>query len=219
MENLKKELIDKLLEDHLNSGLLQFVPTENQEAYGLALYKAELTNPYSLASRIEAGEGLPVTETILLDDNTKTFVANGKKFRVTTGLNTGRYEVLERYQIEFGYGVSFKEMFDAWVEQYKMLQGDNRRADAAVNAYKVINGITNIDNSLVYAFQLCTLFINYEDEDITSYDLDLAAQKIEDWRLGAIDARFFFRQAATSVAEYTNVYKLLAQNISEALKK
>jgi hypothetical protein len=164
-----------------------------------------------------ADESTIVTELIFPDINAKSFEANGKTFRVAQSLSTERYEILERYQIEFGFGVSFAEMFEAWVEQYKLLQGDNRRADAAVNAYKVINGMTNIDNNLVFAFQVCTLFINYDNEDVRYYDPTLAEKKIADWRDGAIDSRFFFQQASTFVAGYINVYKMLVENISQVL--
>lgn len=158
----------------------------------------------------------PVTELIFPDMTAKTFAANGKTFRIASSLGTHRYEVMERFEIEFGFGVSFKEMFDAWVDQYNCLQ-KQKNADAAVNAYKVINGMTNVDNMQVYAFKLCTLFMNYEDEDIRYYDEDIAAQKEKDWQDGAIDSRFFFQQAALSVKEFVNVYKRLALDISAVL--
>lgn len=157
-------------------------------------------------------------DVFLPDVNERSFECNGKIYRVAASLSVERYEILERFEIEFGFGVTFKTMFDAWVEQYNCLNAD-KRADAAVNAYKVINGMTNIDNAQIYAFQLCTLFINADGEDVRYYDTELAAKKVQDWKDGGIDSRFFFHHAARSVNEYFSVYRSLVQDISAVLSQ
>ncbi len=58
-------------------------------------------------------------------------------------------------------------------------------------------------------FEFCTLFVNREDEDLTTWSKTLAASKIDDWNKSLIDPADFFFLAGNMSSELRRKYSLL----------
>lgn len=143
--------------------------------------------------------------------DTKEFEANGTKYFIASSLSIERMALREQFDLEFGIGASFKETFDTLREAYNLLN-ERKFADAAVCLNDRMKGIVNVEKKEVPAVRFCTLFINAEGEDITTYSDEIAAKKIEDWKREGIDSKFFFQLAALSTNGFINAFKEITRN-------
>ena len=131
-----------------------------------------------------------------LDVNTKEFVANGTKYfieRPEDGFCLKRLQLYERYNIQFRTGVSGKDIYDFLANQIPMHVNNADLNSIAVKAYNIAENLRKLDEKYPIAYWFCTLFINTEDEDRTTYDQKLAEQKVKDWENEGIDTNFFLK--------------------------
>ena len=87
-------------------------------------------------------------------------------------------------------------------------------ADAAVLLDNLMKGIQDMEKKYAPLLYVCTLFINREEEDRKTYDLDLAAQKIKDWEEAGIDRDFFTALGASFLSATKQRFEELIQTFS-----
>jgi len=132
----------------------------------------------------------------------KSFIANGKKFKVHESLTLGRFEEFERLQIYVAYGMTYQNLFGNLNDAWNALN-ETKPADAAAILYNIMNGTKNqIEKRENEILMICTLFICYEGEDLTTYDEVLALDKIDDWKKEGIDYTSFFDLAFGLVSSF-----------------
>ena len=160
---------------------------------------------------------------IQVTDN--SFTANGRKYLIQYDqISVGRYMIYEKKSVELGFGVSYFDIFDTikQIEQSltsgnDVMKGIDKAVVLARNQMAAIaeQGNEAIPRQLVY----CTLFCNREDEDLTSWNMNLALDKIEDWKKEGIVASDFF-QLATSmiVGYYESLNHILKEGIANQIK-
>lgn len=142
---------------------------------------------------------------------------SGKEYKIINSLPVGRFMAFEKLQAHVGWGLDFYSMFQKLKSLYDLLN-DKKFADAAVMVHNLMNGIArNIDKRHHPALQLCTLFIVAGDEDVSTWDEDSAAKKIEDW--SDIDSSDFFLLAANTVSGFIETYQGVLESISATGEK
>ena len=162
--------------------------------------------------RIEVG--FPIKDIHRLDE----FKANGVEYVIRTSLTISRFEEFEALQIEVGYGVAFREMFNNVRKAYDHLNAQ-KVADASVVLYNIMHGIkNNLEGRENEVLMLCSLFICRKGEDVSTYDEQLCKAKIEDWKKEGINMDSFFTLAFGFVNSFTPVYEQASQSISEHLE-
>lgn len=143
-----------------------------------------------------------------------SFEANGKKYFIEPEISPERFAKMEELQIELGFGVSYKKMFEAWSDQKEYLNNLNF-VDAAVQADNMMNGIAGIEDRRHTILQYCACFINTEDEDRRRFDEKIVAQKIADWEEEGFDYLSFFNLAVNMVSGLKRNYLKFIQDISQ----
>lgn len=159
-----------------------------------------------------------------LDLTKKTFTANGKIYYIESGMSIERYFMYEMLQIELGYQVSFKSMFDNLTRMYDLLN-KMKFADSAVIVHNLLTGIKDIEKRRIPALQMCALFVNEENEDRKVITDEMVERKIADWEAEGLDIIPFFQLATSSMPGFSVAYNGVSQIISnlkgaeEILKK
>ena len=146
----------------------------------------------------------------------KSFMANGKEYRVYNTVSQDRYEAYELLQQEIGLARSFRQVQQMIQEAYDCLNSENRRpGDAAVILRDVLIGTTLVGEKQTHAIlKLCALFINRADEDIRYIDEGLIESKVNDWRNAGIAMGYFFQFALVSIPGYIEAYRAISQDTS-----
>lgn len=137
-----------------------------------------------------------------LDFNATEFMACGKKYFVKQSLSVERFRWFEKYQIDFGFGRSYKSIADALKKSVEL--GNKGKGIEAWNV--ILNLITAIGQSLEKrtnnAMMICALFIVTEDEDMTKWDEQTQIEKIQNWNDEGYDVNSFFQLAANLVTGF-----------------
>lgn len=151
-----------------------------------------------------------------LKDN---FTANGRNYKVTTSLSVTRWIQFEISQVELGFGVSFSDM----VRTLNKIYADANKgklADVAVTTYNALNGIkTRLEDRTHPVLKICSLFINYEGEDVGQWDEDLAKEKQADWMAEGMPMDYFFQFALNAVENLLTVYGEISLSTSKFMEK
>jgi hypothetical protein len=153
------------------------------------------------------------TELKLLPDGTTSFEAAGCKYYIAGGFSIERYTLYEEFGLTFGLSTPFNYVFATLVDIMNKLNAHPVKLfDLSILVNKALTNVAKLETKESYAFQVCTLFINREGEDVTTWTPELAKAKLADWNAAGLDARFFLRLAAVLVAGFTDAYALLTQN-------
>jgi hypothetical protein len=159
-------------------------------------------------------EDHPDTGIIALDVNENTWLINGTRYFKAKRIGTERYSLLERHEIQFGFGGAFKDVFDRIVEAYGY--GNQRKdLDLGVTLKNILTGMTNVDMGLVYAFEICTVLLNHEGENLREFTEETRLKKLKDFKEGGVDASFFFELAANSVPGFLAAFRQIARGTLE----
>lgn len=161
--------------------------------------------PY--AEALERQKAAPYDGSYLigLPPETREFVANGTRYRVTGNVGLFRFLLLEQFGVEFTFTGGIPQIFKQAVATREAMQ-KVQWVDAALANEQILNGIARIDEKQNYALQVCSLFINREGEDLRKWSQELADDKISDWNDAGLDAGFFLIFAARSVPGFIAVY-------------
>lgn len=158
------------------------------------------------------------TELKRIDFNKGSFEANGKTYFINKTLNVERFRIFERLQAHIGFSVNFETLYGKLKEAYEALN-KGKVADAAVKLDNVINAVwSRLEDKSIPALEMCTLFLVTEDEDLKSWDKELAKKKIDDWKRDfAMDD--FFQLAFNFVNGFIEAYNQHMESISEKEKE
>jgi len=158
-------------------------------------------------------------ETKRLDLSKKTFEANGKTYHFSSTMSIERFTEFERLQAHVGFGKDFKNIYEKLKVAYEHLN-KNKLADAAVIIHNLVNGIAdNLDKREHPILQMCSLFINADEENVDVYDEDVMLAKIDDWKKEGYSIDDFFQLAFNFVEGFIPAYNEIIQNISEEAEK
>jgi hypothetical protein len=152
------------------------------------------------------------TELKHLNFEEKTFIANGKTYRIDDSFCFERWQQFEQLEVHVGYGTTFQAFFDTDKKIYEALN-KIQFVEASALLHNRMNGIKyKLENRTHPALLLCALFINYEGEEITKYDSNIAEQKVKDWSLEGYAVQDFFSLAVNLVGGFIPVYNSLLEN-------
>ncbi len=126
---------------------------------------------------------------------------SGTVYVIHPSLTAGRFEYLERLQIELQYGTTLSAFRQEASEVYTLLN-EGRFADAAVKQHGVVHGSIRIDERRKHPLMLiCSLFIAAPNEDLTTWNEAEAAEKINDW--SNVDMAFFLALRRRFLQDFT----------------
>jgi hypothetical protein len=150
-----------------------------------------------------------------LDFNANSFEAMGVTYLVKTSLSVERYKWFEKLQLDFGFGHTFKELYDS-LKKSVDLANKGKGLEAWNVIFNLMEGIgKNLDKRAHTSMYICSLFIVTEDEDLTKWDEQQADVKIKNWNDDGIDVNSFFRLASNLVTGYIDILEGIFQPTSE----
>lgn len=141
------------------------------------------------------------------------FDANGVRYHIYDSVSFGRYKEYVKFQHYFAFGAlpaDHIKFIDFAIQQLSgPLTGMtiHKVLENAINVKEAYSDF--IDNEYDRYFEFCTLFVNREDEDLTTWTKSLAASKIDDWNKSLIDPADFFFLAGNMSSELRRKYSLL----------
>lgn len=116
-----------------------------------------------------------------LDENTRAFFANGKKYLVYDDLTVADFQRLEELRVEMEAGNTAGDLIKLIGKAYELLN-TQRFADASVAMYNALNISERIATKKPPAFLVAlTLFVRPEGSAIPDWNETDAEQWIEDW--------------------------------------
>lgn len=146
--------------------------------------------------------------------NESYFMADGRKFLIEKEMSLDRYIKFEEIQNKLAWGLDFKSLHAKLTKIYDLLN-KSKPADAAVNVFNTLEMISQrVNERIVPALQLCTLFINEEEEDRKAWSEQLAEDKIKAWNAEGYDVNDFFVLALNMVDGLVPVLNGTSPNIS-----
>lgn len=148
-----------------------------------------------------------------IESGTNHFQCGGKKYFISDKLSFVKFQKLSEWNIEFGFGATFKDIFMQLRKQYDLLN-QMKLADSIVICHNIMNGITNLEKKHHVAFRICALVILEEGENEIEYNESKIDEKIENWSK-ELDTAFFLNFAASLVPNWIAAYDLVTQNISK----
>lgn len=158
-----------------------------------------------------------------IDINSGQFEANGKVYLIQPNkLSIERFAMYEKLGLELGFGVGYKEIFEAFASVYQALTTGNEvmasHHKAVTICYNQMQSIKSQGDTRIPAQVLfCTLFCNVEGENLAEWDEDLANRKINDWKVEGLNVVSFFHLAVTFLNGLTETLQttVLAKVIME----
>jgi len=155
-----------------------------------------------------------------IDLSQSSFEACGTTYYIKDTLSLERYRWFEKYQVTFGFAREFKQIYDMLVKSVDLAnKGKGLEAWNIIFNLKEEIGKNNLDNRMHNGMYICALFIVEENEDLTSWDEQLANKKIDNWNKEGYDVNSFFQLAANLVTGYIDILDSIFQNTSETAAK
>ncbi len=153
-----------------------------------------------------------------VDFKEKKFECGGRVFHLTDTLSFNRYRQLERLSIMFGFSTDFAQLFSSLQKMYDNMQTAKNYADVSVMLHNILIGVKALEGKDDPALQLCALFINEADEDVTVYDEVKMRDKIDCWAK-ELDVTPFFHLAASLVEGWLPAYRVILADIFKEVNK
>ena len=147
-----------------------------------------------------------------IDFKKRRFKGIEKEYIVHGSISAGRYAYFEKLQLELAFGAETAVLIKGMKEAYDLMdQGKN--ATAAVRLWNHLEAVGRIEQGRQHPMlYICTLFCNYEGEDISKWSTADADVKIDDW--GNISMEDFFSLAARSITGLIQLWQEASRNIS-----
>lgn len=142
-----------------------------------------------------------------------SFEANGITYHIKSSISIERFKWYEKYQLNFGFGRSFKNIIEALDKSV-----DLANKGKGLEAWNLIFNLRecvgkDLEKRYHNAFYLCALFMVTDDEDMTQWDETWAEQKIANWNK-EYDPVSFFRIAANLVSGFLDDLEKISQDTS-----
>jgi hypothetical protein len=130
-------------------------------------------------------------------------------------LTVSRWEEFEKLQPRLGFGLDFAGIFSTL-----NLSIDLANKGKGVEAWNLIYNLKTsvgerLENRIDSAMSICCLFLNREDEDITSVDIELFKEKVSDWKQEGIAAVDFFVLASNLVRGFVEALQTDSPTFSQ----
>ena len=146
------------------------------------------------------------------------FVANGKLYKIVSRLPISRYCEFQVLQVELAMGMTVQKLYDK-LSILRQVLNQARFVDSAILIGDMTSHMAKLVEKEPTVLKICTLFINTEDEDITTWNNDLVVRKLADWKAEGICADDFFRVAFNTAPGYIEIYNTLTLAITETIEK
>jgi len=127
---------------------------------------------------------------------------SGKVYKVKTieeGITFDRWNAYEKLAIMFKYNASLQQLMDNNQKSIDICDsiflGDGKYSSKHLvqHIMSIADGLkSTTESKYSKALLFCTIFIIREDEDETTWDLQIAHEKIEDWNAAGYDVMDFF---------------------------
>lgn len=153
-----------------------------------------------------------------IDFTKSEFTACGKKYFVKQSLSVERFRWFEKYQVDFGFGRTYKSIADALSKAVEM--GNKGKG---IEAWNIVLNLRmaigeGLDKRTNNAMMICALFICTADEDLTKWDEQQQLEKIKDWNDEGYDVNSFFQLAANLVTGFIDDLEEILSGTSELAK-
>lgn len=146
------------------------------------------------------------------------FIANGKTYFVKNSLSVERFRWFEKYQVDFGFGRSYKSIHESLKKSIEFAN-KGKGLEAWNLVFNLMNAVgEGLEKRTNNAMMICALFIVTEEEDLTKWDEQEQQKKIEDWNAEGYDVNSFFRLAANLVEGFIEDLEEILSNTSELAK-
>lgn len=150
---------------------------------------------------------------LALEPTTLKFEAGGHVYYVEreARLSVARDRWLEKFGI---YSLLGRDGIAFLKEVRKAYDANNasKPGDVAVILDNILKGAADLNAKEAPIYYLCTLFINRQDEDRRSYDLEFAKQKIQDWQ--GIERDFFLHSGLSFLKITGQQFSTLMESFS-----
>lgn len=153
----------------------------------------------------------------------RKFTANDIDYTIRTadeGVSISRFNEYQRMSAMIGFGATFQKIYENISQAIKyangVVSGENTFTDLVLHLNAMRESILEASedrNSI--ALYVCTLFITREGEDLTTWSIEDAKDKIDDWNREGYSAEDFFFLALNSVGGFKNAYLELIERLSE----
>lgn len=173
-------------------------------------------NLQAVADSIAAGKWDTLKPLKNIDFNAGKFEANGETYYLETKLTIGRYVEFVILESELHKGVTTKDYYDSLITTKKLLD-QLRFSDIAILNDKAIHHTIKLKEKEPTIFKFCTLFMNTENEDRTTWGNDLVVKKLADWKKADIDFQDFFAAALILLPGFIELYNSFTQSIINQL--
>ena len=142
------------------------------------------------------------------------FTAGGVKYTIKNTLTLARFVEFEKLQNHFGFGLSFKALYDR-LEAIRELFDKGKSVEAFASFWNVKEGIAyRLEDRTHPVLLLCSLFIVTEDEDLTTWNELDQKIKIDNWNKEGYDVNDFFQLGSNLVAGFLPIYGEISQSSS-----
>ena len=143
------------------------------------------------------------------------FTACGVKYTIKNTLTLARFVEFEKLQNHFGFGLSFKALYDR-LEAIRELFDKGKSVEAFASFWNVKEGIAyRLEDRTHPVLLLCSLFIVTEDEDLTTWNELDQKVKIDNWNKEGYDVNDFFQLASNLVSGFLPIYNEVSLTSSQ----
>ena len=143
-----------------------------------------------------------------------SFTANGHKYYIESKLSIERFIAYQKLEIELAYDVGFLGVIQNLNKAISHLN-KLELVNASVVLSNTILGIQENGNKKIPALDLCSLFINREDEDRRIITDEMMIEKQKDWEKEGIEVSFFLTCAYNFVRGYRDYLKNISHTTSQ----
>lgn len=148
-----------------------------------------------------------------IDPAAGEFMANGHRYTICQTFTIERYAIYQKLEIELGYGMSFKGVFDR-VGQALADLNKLKLVDAIVKLTDLQRGMAIIEEKEPHVLRVCALVFNREGEDVRFINDDMITEKIKDWKAEGLDMQGFFTYALHTLNGFKERYQNTTRIIS-----
>lgn len=128
-------------------------------------------------------------------------------------LMLARYEILERFLIELNFSMTAEHLTKNILNAMRLLKEDEKN-DCYVVLHNIIAGIEDMRTKHIVTMWVCSVFIYREDENIKTWDKQIANEKIEDWKEN-FDTGFFLELRKGMFKNLEQAWSIISQTFSE----
>lgn len=149
-----------------------------------------------------------------LDEHTRAFDANGRRFIVHDLLTVDGFQRLEELRVEMEAGNTAGDLLKLLQKAYKLLN-EQKYADACVVMYNAINIGERINTGKPPAWMMAlTLFVRPEGADLSKWDEQEAEQWVSDWNEEGYAAPDLFSLAFASRVRFDSAFQYSSPDTS-----